>query len=71
MDRNLNRRVEVAVPIVEPKLKQRVMTEALDWALADNTNAWMLDSNGDYTRSTHGKSRPFHLQDTLINTHTD
>jgi len=70
MDRNLNRRVEVAVPIVDPELKQRVMTEALDLALADNTNAWTLGSKGDYTRSTHGKSRPFHIQASLMNTHT-
>jgi polyphosphate kinase len=70
MDRNLNRRVEVAVPIVNPQLKQRVLTEALDWALCDNTNAWRLNSSGEYTRTTPGKAPPFHIQHKLMKTHT-
>jgi polyphosphate kinase len=69
MDRNLNRRVEVAVPIADAGLKGRVITEALDLALADNTNAWVLNSEGGYTRLTPGSAEAAHLQDKLIDLH--
>ena len=60
MDRNLNRRVEVAAPIMSRPLKARVIREALDLALKDNTNAWILDGDGDYTLQS-GSSHPFFL----------
>lgn len=66
MDRNLNRRVEVAVPIINADLKQRVLTEALDVALQDNTNAWNLDAKGTYHRATPGTHSPIHLQGHLL-----
>jgi len=69
MDRNLNRRVEVAAPIVRSELKARVIREALELALEDNTNAWSLDSSGNYTRLSPGSAEPVHLQDKLIEQH--
>ncbi len=69
MDRNLNRRVEVAAPILSGPLKARVIREALDLALKDNTNAWILDGDGDYTRLSPGSSASVHLQDHLIEHH--
>ena len=66
MDRNLNRRVEVAVPILDPVLKRRVTTEALDLALTDNTNAWLLDGEGAYHRAQPGAEPPAHLQNALM-----
>jgi len=66
MDRNLKRRVEVAVPIVPAGLKQRVLTEALDMALQDNTNAWQLDAQGNYHRASPGRKQPNHLQNLLL-----
>ncbi|MEO6598149.1 MAG: polyphosphate kinase 1 [Planctomycetota bacterium] len=39
MVRNLDRRVEVATPILDPELKKRVVDEVLDIALRDNVKA--------------------------------
>ena len=49
MERNFFRRVEVAFPI-EDRLRTRVVQEALEFYLADNTQAWMLAGDGTYTR---------------------
>jgi len=65
MDRNLNRRVEVAVPITEGKLKKRIVREAIDLALADNINAWVLHSDGTYKRLHPGTHPAKHLQSEL------
>ena len=66
MDRNLNRRVEVAVPITDRTFKNRVLHESFDLALKDNMNAWILDSDGHYNRLHSGTQPPQHLQSELI-----
>lgn len=50
MGRNLFRRVEVAFPIDDPILRQRLISECLDMYLADNVNAWELGTDGVYRR---------------------
>jgi polyphosphate kinase len=65
MDRNLHRRVEVAFPIRDPKLKARVLNEALVEPLADNLNAWMMDGEGRYSRK-RGRGKPFSVQMALL-----
>ena len=50
MERNFFRRVEVAFPIEDPGLRTRVVQEALEFYLADNTQAWTLAGDGTYTR---------------------
>lgn len=70
MDRNLNRRVEVAVPIVDEALKARVRREALDLAVQDNRNSWLLDASGGYTRRSASKDEAeVHLQTVLLDEH--
>jgi polyphosphate kinase len=49
MERNFFRRIELMFPIVEPRLKTRVIAD-LDTYLADNTQAWELRSDGTYER---------------------
>jgi polyphosphate kinase len=66
MERNLLRRIEVAFPIQEPALAARVFEEALATALADNTQAWLLDSDGRYTRAQPGSHRPCSAQQVLL-----
>jgi polyphosphate kinase len=56
MDRNLFRRVEVAFPIRERKLKRRVIAESLSVFLGDNQSAWLMHSDGHYRRRRAGKS---------------
>ncbi len=45
MPRNLDNRVELAVPIEAPALRAEVL-DALERAFADNHNAWDLDGEG-------------------------
>lgn len=49
MERNMFRRVEVAFPITDKKLKQRVIEESA-YYLRDNCGAWLLESGGEYHR---------------------
>ncbi len=48
MDRNFFRRIEVCFPILDPKLKKRVIDESLKLYLADNVQAWEMNSDGVY-----------------------
>ncbi len=48
MGRNLFRRIEVAWPVLEPKLKRRVLDEGLKPYLDDTAEAWVLDADGNY-----------------------
>jgi polyphosphate kinase len=48
MSRNLDRRVEVATPILDGGLRARVIDEGLNVALRDNTQALVLQKNGAY-----------------------
>jgi polyphosphate kinase len=59
MERNFFRRIEVAFPILDKKLKRRVLNEGLRLYLADNQQAWEMDSVGGYRphRATRGKPR--------------
>jgi polyphosphate kinase len=56
MDRNLFRRVEVAFPVNNRRLKRRVIAEGLSAFLGDNQSAWLMQSDGHYRRRRPGKS---------------
>ncbi|MFN6961576.1 MAG: polyphosphate kinase 1 [Rhodocyclaceae bacterium] len=48
MERNFFRRIEVCFPVLDPKLRRRVIKEGLRAYLADNCQAWDMDSDGGY-----------------------
>ncbi len=48
MDRNFFRRIEVCFPVLDKKLKKRVIEEGLKVYLQDNCQAWDMDSAGHY-----------------------
>jgi polyphosphate kinase len=50
MDRNFFRRIEVGFPLLDKKLKKRVIDEGLKVYLRDNSQAWEMDVNGQYQR---------------------
>jgi polyphosphate kinase len=50
MDRNLFRRIEVAFPVEVPELQARI-AEDLKMYLDDNAQAWVMDSDGGYSRA--------------------
>jgi polyphosphate kinase len=66
MERNLMRRIEVAFPIIDPQLAKRVYDETLANYLADNTQAWLLDSDGHYERAKPGAHAPYTAQQVLL-----
>jgi polyphosphate kinase len=66
MERNLMRRIEIAFPIIDPQLAKRVYDETLANYLADNTQAWLLDSDGHYQRATPGADAPYTAQQVLL-----
>jgi polyphosphate kinase len=53
MQRNLDHRIEILVPVESARLRQDVHT-ILDSALADDVNAWLLGPDGTWTRATPG-----------------
>jgi polyphosphate kinase len=57
MGRNLDRRVEVLVPVRDPELQARLF-EILDLVFEDETNAWELGSDRRWRRvpNLHGRS---------------
>ncbi|MBI3899833.1 MAG: polyphosphate kinase 1 [Gammaproteobacteria bacterium] len=66
MDRNFFRRVEIAFPVNDAKLRARVVKEALETYLADNTQAWELRSDGSYVRVATPEAPPIAAQLTLL-----
>ncbi len=48
MERNLYRRVELCAPVEDAELKKRIINE-LEYYLMDNSQAWLLNSDGSYT----------------------
>lgn len=66
MERNLMRRIETCFPIRDPKLAARVFDESLANYLADNTQAWRLESDGAYTRVSDDGAAPHCAQQMLL-----
>ena len=50
MERNLYKRVEVAFPVLDARLRKRVLAELQSY-IDDRVRAWELDADGHYTRT--------------------
>jgi polyphosphate kinase len=48
MERNFFRRIELCVPALDRKVKQRLVKEGLRPYLADNSQTWEMDADGNY-----------------------
>lgn len=66
MPRNLFRRVEVAFPVLDPTLRERVAEESLFVYFADNTQSWLLQKDGSYTRRPQAKGAHAHSAQTEL-----
>ena len=51
MNRNMLRRVEIAWPVTDPQLRQRIVDECLVASLHDDRDAWTLQGDGRYARA--------------------
>ncbi len=65
MRRNLDRRIEVLVPIARPDLIAHVRDQILGRYFCDNTNAWDMEPDGSYLRRVPD-GKPFTIQQYLI-----
>ncbi|MBC7780039.1 MAG: polyphosphate kinase 1 [Proteobacteria bacterium] len=66
MDRNFFRRVEICVPVLDPRLKRRIIAEALRPCLRDNLQSWEMNAEGVYRRRSPGRGRPYSAQHALL-----
>ncbi|MBU6505657.1 MAG: polyphosphate kinase 1 [Betaproteobacteria bacterium] len=66
MERNLFRRIEVCVPVLDAGIKRRVMAEGLRPYLRDNVQAWEMDGNGHYRLRGSRRGRRFCAHDFLL-----
>jgi len=51
MERNFFRRVEVAFPVTQTRLRTRIRAD-LECYLTDTSNAWLLQSDGSYLQAS-------------------
>lgn len=67
MTRNLDRRIEVLVPIANLKWIEYLRKHLLEKCFQDNQNAWVLSSDGTYKRKkTEENEKEFSLQKYLM-----
>jgi polyphosphate kinase len=58
MNRNMMRRIEIAWPVLDKTLRQRIIDECLVAYLYDNTDAWDLQIDGSYQRQQPLDAQP-------------
>ncbi len=66
MYRNFFRRIELAFPILDAKLKKRVINEGLKFYLADNQQSWDMNGDGVYQRRRSARAKPHSAQSDLM-----
>ena len=68
MERNFFRRIESCFPILDPKIKRRVIREGLKPYLTDNYLAWEMDGDGQFRRRSPRANAAVHnVQQVLMN----
>jgi polyphosphate kinase len=66
MDRNFFRRIELAFPVLDAALKQRVIKEGLLAYLEDTPQTWLENSEGEYERTAPKRGRARLAQEDLL-----
>ena len=74
MNRNMLRRIELAWPVIDPVIRQRIVDECLVSYLHDGVDAWDLQADGKYVRvgsgagpgTPSGKGKRYGAQDALM-----
>jgi polyphosphate kinase len=56
-------------PVLEPKLKKRVIQEELRPYLKDNQQAWEMDVGAEYRHKASRRSKPYSAQQYLLELH--
>ena len=66
MGRNFFGRIELCFPVLDRQVKERVIQEGLRPYLADNSQAWEMDSDGNYHRRKSRGRIPRSAQEQLM-----
>ena len=66
MDRNFFRRIEICFPVLDSRLKQRVLREGLEPFLGRAVEAWDMDANGHYLRRKGSRGKRVRPQTQLL-----
>ena len=66
MERNFFRRIELAFPVLDKRLKRRVIVEGLKIYLFDNQQAWDMDAEGNYRPRRGSRKTLRNAQNELI-----
>jgi polyphosphate kinase len=56
------------VPVLDAKVRRRIMREGLKAYLDDNTQAWEMESGGGFKRRKRGRGKAFCAQQYLLKT---
>ncbi|MEO8299194.1 MAG: polyphosphate kinase 1 [Burkholderiales bacterium] len=71
MSRNMQRRIEIAWPLRDAAMRQRVIDECLVPYLRDTQDAWLLDKAGHYQREAEHATAPLlSAQQALVQRYT-
>jgi polyphosphate kinase len=62
MPRNFDRRIEIAFPVIEPRLQAK-LREILELQLGDNVKGWSLRADGTYARIGNDDQPAFRFQE--------
>ena len=65
MDRNFFRRIETGFPLLDPRIRKRVINEGIKPYLKDNMLTWEMQPDGSY-RKRPRRGRGFNAQDHLL-----
>ncbi|MEN9824444.1 MAG: hypothetical protein RI953_189 [Pseudomonadota bacterium] len=65
MPRNMDRRVEVVWPVVEERLKAKVV-DVLSYSLRDNLKSHVMNEDGTYSPNAPARGKAFRSQERLI-----
>jgi polyphosphate kinase len=70
MERNLDRRVEILMPVRDPQILEHLREVVIEWYLRDTTRAYVLAEDGNYTKPPPPDDA-FDAQDALLRHYTD
>jgi polyphosphate kinase len=59
MPRNMDRRLEILLPIENPTVHQQILDQIMIANLKDNMQSWQMDRSGNYVRVEPGDEPPF------------
>jgi polyphosphate kinase len=66
MERNFFRRIELSVPVLDAKVRRRIVREGLKTYLEDNVQAWEMQSDGAFKRPKRGRAKALCAQEALL-----